>query len=413
MLFLSGLFPLPVASGGQQRTMHLLRAFREHFDITLVTHAAQPGFEPHLPELEALCTRVVAVVPVNKRGAWQRLAYRCLFWLRRIVLAESSDRFYNAISNVNRAIDHELARADYDVVFCMYWFWHERVFEARALRVIDTNDVQSERQEHLLARSSSLVERALRQRLLRAYRARETATLRRADVVVAVTEKDRRSLERMTAGQSDVVLTPTGIDTDYFAPQAATPDVREIVFFGALQNPMNRDAVRFLVDDILPLIAARLPDVRLTLVGSGPTPEMQDAARADPRIRLTGFVDDVRPHLARAGVVVCPLRFGYGIRGRILEVLSLGVPVVATPIAVDGMGLSEATGVLLADDAQGVADAALGVLADPTRRDVLARRGRDFAVQAVSLGATYGRLATHILERIANRPGATTVERVP
>jgi glycosyltransferase involved in cell wall biosynthesis len=413
MLFLSGLFPLPVASGGQQRTMQLLTAFQRRFDVTLVTHAAQPGFEPHLPALEKLCTRVVPVVPANKRGPRQRLLYKWVFWARRLLLADSSDRFYNTVPNVIRVIDTELDRRRFDVIFCMYWFWHARVYESPCIKVVDTNDVQTERQSHLLLASSSIVERLLRPRLLRVYRQQETAALRRADMLVAVTEKDRTQLRDMVGEAADVRVVPTGVDTDYFAPQVVEPDNREVVFFGALRNGTNQDAVRYLVRDILPRIAARLPDVRLTLVGSAPTTEMRQLARTQPGVRVTGFVEDVRPLLARAGVVVCPLRFGYGIRGRILEVLSLGVPVVATPVAVDGMGLSSDAGVLLSSDAQGVADAVVRVLEHPDERSRLSRRGREYVLGNVSLAATFGRLAAELEEQVSSHSGARAVERVP
>ncbi len=136
-------------------------------------------------------------------------------------------------------------------------------------------------------------------------------------------------------------------------------------------------------------------------------------AQTHSHIELTGFLEDVRPALARAGVVVCPLRFGYGIRGRVLETLGLGVPVVATAVAVDGMGLSPESGVVLADDPQAFAEATVRVLEDPDERARLSQRGRAHALQEVSLAATYGRLAADLERRVASRSGATAAERVP
>jgi len=411
LLFLSGLFPLPVRSGGQQRTMHLLRALQQRFDVTVVTHAAQPGFEAHLDALRRSVTRLHVVVPRNMQGPLPRFLYKVWFWTRRLTSAEPSDRFYNNVGNVRRVVDRELADPSYDVVFCMYWFWHARVYAAPPLKVIDTNDVQTERQAEFLARSRNVVDKILGSVFLRSYRKREAATLRRADLLVAVTSKDRETLQAMAGPAAEVIVVPTGIDTDHLCPQPLEPDMREIVFFGALRNRMNQDAVPYLVREILPRIAARLPDVRLTLVGSSPTAEMHQLAAHDPRVHITGFVEDLRPVLGRAGLVVCPLRFAYGIRGRILEVLSLGVPVVATPVAVDGMGVTAAAGVVLADDAQSFADAVVEILAHPARRAELSRQGRDFAVANASLAATFGRLADDLANRVAI-PGAAASERV-
>jgi hypothetical protein len=189
------------------------------------------------------------------------------------------------------------------------------------------------------------VDRLLAPRLLRRYRDMERAALSRADVVVATTSRDAAVFRSMLPPTVETLTIPTGLDTDYFVPQPdVAPEPRNVVFYGALANPMNRDAVEFLVHEILPALRVRVPDVRLTLVGSSPQPEQLEMARRDPAITLTGWVEDVRAPLARAAVVVCPLRFGYGIRGRIFELLSMQVPVVATSVAVAGMELESGDG---------------------------------------------------------------------
>jgi glycosyltransferase involved in cell wall biosynthesis len=401
MLFLSQMFPLPVQSGTQHRTYHLLARLARQFDVTFLTLAADAGWEAHLAELGRHARRVVAVVPANKRSRAHRAAYKILYWLRRIVLADSSDRFYNTIGNVNAAIQRELATGEYDVLVAEYWFWDARIFTTPALKVIDANDVQTMRVERLLERTTNAVDRWLAPRLVRRYRAMEQAAVRRADVIVATTPRDR-DVFAAWAPERDVVCIPTGLDTDYFAPQPGiVPDARDIVFYGSLANPMNRDAVQYLVHDILPQIRSRIPGARLTLVGAFAGPDVQALAAADPGITLTGYLEDVRPALARAAVVVCPLRFGYGIRGRIYELMAMQLPVVATPVAVEGMELESGDGLLLAADPAAFADAVARLAQDPRLRDELGRRGRALAVERMSIAATYDRLASHLLHRLA------------
>lgn len=405
LLFLSQMFPLPVRSGCQLRAYNLLQRLSQRFDVTLFTLAADPGWEAHVAELEKHCARVVAVVPNNKRSPLHRAAYKALFWVRRVLFAESSDLFYNTIPNVNRALRAELAGTRYDIIFCEYWFWDPKVFAAPGLKVIDANDVQSERVERLLERSRNPVEKLLRPYLVRRYRRLEAAALGRADIVVATTVKDREVFDAMTPAPAEKIVLPTGLDTDYFAPQeSARPDPRNIVFYGALSNPMNRDAVQYLVRDILPRIRERVPGARLTIVGAFPPPEMAALAERDPGITVTGYVEDVRQPLSEAGVVVCPLRFGYGIRGRVFELMSMGVPVVATPVAVDGMELVSGDGILVAESPSDFADAVAQVLADPTLRADLARRGRQVAVDRMSISATYDRLADILDRRTSAEP---------
>jgi glycosyltransferase involved in cell wall biosynthesis len=407
MLFLCALFPLPVSSGTQVRTLNLLRRLSRRFDITLITHAADPGWRDHVDELHQYCTDVLPIVPSNKLSALHRFLFKIVYWVRRIILGDSADRFYNAMPNVNRAIHRELAAKRYDVIFCEYWFWDARVFEAPGLKVVDANDVQSQRVEHLLDRSRNPIERVLKPYLLSQYRKREAQALNRADLLVATTVKDLAIFEGMTRSTTEKVVLPTGLDTDYFAPQAEAPDPRNVVFYGALANPMNRDAVQYLVRDIMPRIRERVPGARLTLVGSSPPPEILALAERDPSITVTGYVEDVRRPLAEAGVVVCPLRFGYGIRGRIYELLSMSIPVVATSVAVEGMELVSGDGLLLADNPAEFAAAVASVLQDATLRGDLARRGREVAVGRMSIAATYDRLVEILDQRTQLEPVAT------
>jgi glycosyltransferase involved in cell wall biosynthesis len=408
LLFLSQMFPLPVRSGCQLRTFNLLQRLSQRFDVTLFTLAADPGWEAHVAELGKHCARVVPVVPDNKKSRLHRAAYKALYWLRRVLLAESSDLFYNTVPNVNRQLRAELARTRYDVIFCEYWFWDQRVFAAPGLKVIDANDVQSERIERALDLSRNPVEKLLRPYLVRRYRRSEAEALGRADIVVATTVKDRAAFDAMTPASAEKIVLPTGLDTDYFEPQpGARPDPRNIVFYGALSNPMNRDAVQYLVRDILPRIRERVPGARLTIVGAFPPPEIAALAARDPGITVTGYVEDVRQPLSEAGVVVCPLRFGYGIRGRVFELMSMGVPVVATPVAVEGMELASGDGILLAENPNDFADAVAQVLSDATLRTDLGRRGRQITVERMSIAATYDRLAEILDKRTSTEPVPT------
>jgi glycosyltransferase involved in cell wall biosynthesis len=252
----------------------------------------------------------------------------------------------------------------------------------------------------LLERTRHPLDRLMKGRLLNRYRHMEAAALARANLVVATTARDREVFASMLPERVETIVIPTGLDTDYFVPQAGIePEPNHIVFYGALSNPMNRDAARFLVDDILPRLRIQVPGVRLTILGAFPQPEHYEMARRDPGIHLTGYVEDVRGPLSRAAVVVCPLRFGYGIRGRIFELLSMNVPVVATPVAVAGMGLADGEGMLLAEGAEAFAAAVAGLLGNPQRRAALAQRGREIAVRRMSIAATYDALVAELARR--------------
>src|SRR5262249_6044016 len=171
--------------------------------------------------------------------------------------------------------------------------------------------------------------------------------------------------------------------------------------YGSMANPMNRDAFQHLVENILPRLRARVPDVRLTVVGAFPGADVREIAARDGGITVTGYVEDVRVPLATAGVVVCPLRYAYGIRGRIYELMSMSVPRVVTPVAIEGMELEPGDGLLVEETPDAFAAAVTRVLAEPDLQSRLGTRGRQIAVGRMSIGATYDRLADFLEQRLA------------
>ncbi|MHA6204587.1 glycosyltransferase [Dyella soli] len=124
---------------------------------------------------------------------------------------------------------------------------------------------------------------------------------------------------------------------------------RDLVFIGGFGHPPNADAIRWIATDILPALRARLPDIRIHVLGDIP-----DSARSElatPGLALHGRVPDLAPWLEGALASLAPLRFGAGVKGKINMAMSYGVPVIATPLAVEGMQLRDGQDVLVAQDA--------------------------------------------------------------
>jgi hypothetical protein len=130
-------------------------------------------------------------------------------------------------------------------------------------------------------------------------------------------------------------IVPNGVDTEFWARSA--PLLGDaIVFTGVMRYPPNEDAAVHLITDVLPLVRQQEPGVPCLVVGRDPTPRLLEVARR-ASVTVTGYVDDVRPWLERAAVFAAPLRQGAGIQNKVLEAMAMGVPVVASPLAADGV----------------------------------------------------------------------------
>lgn len=130
-----------------------------------------------------------------------------------------------------------------------------------------------------------------------------------------------------------------------------------LVFVGGFAHPPNVDAVQWLADDIFPLIHAQQPGIELHLIGDIPDEARQRFTR--PGVQVHGRVDDLAPWMEGCRVALAPLRYGAGVKGKVNMAMSHGLPVVATPIAAEGMNLIDGESVLLGSDAAAFAAAVL------------------------------------------------------
>ncbi len=157
-----------------------------------------------------------------------------------------------------------------------------------------------------------------------------------------------------------------GVDGSYFSPARAYPDpypdgLPRLVFTGAMDYRPNIDAVVWFVQHVMPLLRDTLGPVRFAIVGSKPAAEVQ-ALAADPMVMVTGRVEDVRPYVAHAGVVVAPLRIARGIQNKVLEGMAMAKTVVCSPQGLEGIDAEPGQSVLVADDAGAFADTCAQVL---------------------------------------------------
>ncbi|MBS1801653.1 MAG: glycosyltransferase [Acidobacteria bacterium] len=152
-----------------------------------------------------------------------------------------------------------------------------------------------------------------------------------------ISARDRENL----LGPSDQsVVVPQGVDYDYWKRSSPPSGRNCIVFSGVMSYSPNADAAVFLLDRILPLVRRAISDLEVLIVGRDPLPELVNAAQRFSDVTVTGAVGDIRPYLDRADVFVAPLRFASGVQNKVLEAMSMEVPVVTTPVVAAGLCVS-------------------------------------------------------------------------
>jgi sugar transferase (PEP-CTERM/EpsH1 system associated) len=214
--------------------------------------------------------------------------------------------------------------------------------------------------------------------------AREAKTLLRLEHRLAATMSASLVCTQVEAAvfrswikDSTCLVMRNGIDLDYFSPAGLDPQPGELVFTGVMNYYPNVDGCCWFAREVLPLVATAVPAAHLTIVGANPTRTVMNLAR-DPRITVTGRVPETRPYLRRASVVIAPLRMARGIQNKVLEGMSMGLPIVATTAATQGIGGMSGVHYIVSDDPTTMSEAIIQLFSHDGRRAALGKSARAF-----------------------------------
>jgi glycosyltransferase involved in cell wall biosynthesis len=220
--------------------------------------------------------------------------------------------------------------------------------------------------EYLLRRrqcdaESSPVKKWLFGREWKKTRRIEERVCRAFDHVIAVSDEDREVFEK-EFGVKSVSTIATGVDSDYFQPQAIPVQPGRLAFVGSMDWYPNEDGVIWFLNEVYPLIRKQAANVSFKIIGRNPSAHLSAAVARLPEVELTGRVEDVRPFLAEAEVIVVPLRAGGGTRIKIPEAMAMGKAVVSTSVGAEGLPFTDGQEIRIADAPQDFAQAVTQLL---------------------------------------------------
>jgi sugar transferase (PEP-CTERM/EpsH1 system associated) len=388
VLLLVHRIPFPPDKGDKIRSYHLLRHLASRYKVLLGAFVDDPDDWRHADQLKQWCTEV------------------CLRPLRKpLALARSVTSFVSGLPlsipyyrdpGMSDWVEHVQRRTAIDCVLVFsstmaQYLRHERPLRTRW--IADLVDVDSDKWRQY-AQSRTGVRRWLYAREAAQMARYERTVVQRCDHSFLVSNPEADLLRSANPDLSERIdWYSNGVDTDYFDPARApceqpSADGPTIVFTGAMDYWANVDAMTWFARTVLPQVRRVNPAVRLLIVGSRPTVEVQ-ALAADPAVTVTGRVADVRPFLQRADLAVAPLRIARGIQNKVLEAMAMRLPVVCTTAAAQGIDLRSGVerDVDVTDDPQAFAQAVVARLGS-SRSDA----NRAFVVQRYSWPAQFERL---------------------
>ena len=385
ILYVSQMPASPPGFGAQARIHGLMTHLARWHELTAVMLANN---EFDLKEchraMQAYCREVVLIPYSNydRVGLSKRLLQ-----LKSLASSRSFERSCFTVPALQRRLDQVLRTKRFDIVnlefpFLGHYHLRQAPSGQRLPRiVVDSHNIEYELMRQFAQTSASQTRRLYAEANWRKLRREELAAYRDADGVSLCSDVDERRLLEQAPGIRTAII-PNAADVEHYQPRPTDVDGRTVIFFGLLSTNPNVDGVVHFVRDIWPRIAAVSPEARCKIIGGRAPPSL--LALAGPRVELTGFVSDLRPHLASAAAVVAPLRVGGGTRLKIVEAMAMGKAIVSTTLGAEGIDAVPGRDILIADEPAAFAASVVRLLNDPSLSARLGQSARRLAVERYS-----------------------------
>lgn len=372
ILMLTPYLPFPLHSGGQIRSYNLLKNLSKKHQVTLFSFIRSSTEKKYIKELEKHCHKVKVF---KRRQAWDP---------RNIILSALTPYpFLVSIylsNSLKKAVLAELSLKDYDLI-------HAETF------YVMPNLPNSVKIPTLLVEQT--IEYLVYQRFVENFKLFFLRPLLYFDVfkikfwekhywqkatrLVAMSVSDKNMMSK-SVRHKKVDVVANGVDVDHFTKVKIKKSKHPTVLFvGNFKWLPNKDAAKFLVSKIWPLIKAKLPQAKLWIVGRNPTSDILELGEKGS-ITITGDINDIRTAFGKASVLLAPIRNGRGTKYKVLEAMASRVPVVTTKLGIEGIKAKDA--VIVTDSAKDLAHQTIQILTNQKLASQMAKKAQTIVYQS-------------------------------
>lgn len=376
ILFITTFFPYPPDEGIKMPIYNLIKKFCSLGHNLIVVSFIKKEEKQYLPELEKFCERFVAVDSKVSKNFVIRIFH--------ILLSNEPFNIYQFYSkNLLYNLDKVLSEEKIDIIFFDFFTtvkYREKI-NISIPTILHYYDAVSMLFYRNFLNEKNLVKKIYWYNQYKKLVKFEHKIQQWFNKIIVVAEKDKQWLvEKSKVEPSKIKVIPNGVDTKYFYYKFDKNFVEEpfsLLFRGIMNFKPNIDACLYFLKHIWPLIKSKLPQVKFYIVGPNPPKKILRYPSKDKNIVVTGYVEDIREYIVKSKINICPMISGSGIKNKILESLSMGVPSVVTPIAAEGIPeLKDYENVLIADTPQEFAKKVVLLFEDENLYKKLAYNGR-------------------------------------
>jgi glycosyltransferase involved in cell wall biosynthesis len=366
ILVLAAYLPALGAHGGANRMYYNLRILASRHRVTLISFIESEGEREQLRQLEDFGVEAKAVLRRAERTG-------------DLWMPKPREHWEFASRELHALVCQTLAEHPFDVVQAEFLQMAQHVpKELPLLKVLNEQEITYDNLYLNYKQEAGWWRKAQRLYEWLVQLNYEVRVCRQFDRIACMTDEDRTSLSRFVSPER-LRTVPIGVDSEYFDPQSIEghdDDVLRMLFVGNYRHTPNRDAVHFFVKRILPSIHQEVPNAQFWVVGGNAQMLDQKLLQASNSVQVAGYVNDVRSAYGKSAVFVAPILTGTGMRVKLLEALSMGMAVAATPLAAQGFHCEAGDALLVADTPERFVAATVRLLKDLKLRKTLGKNAR-------------------------------------
>lgn len=372
ILMLTPYLPYPLLSGGQIRTYNLLKKLANKHEVTLFALIKDDSEKQYINELKKYCAKV----QVFKRS-------KKPFTLKNIIKTAFSSFPFLVIRNHAKetitAVEKELAREKYDLIHAETFYMMPHLPKTDIPTILVEQTIEYLGYESFSNKINFPFIKNLLNLDIKKIIKWEKHYWNSCDKLIVMSEDDKNFIAKEIGHPEKIAVVSNGVDTNWFEEKKKNlPKEPTLLSVGTFNWLPNVEAVNFLVGEVWSKVKQQIPDARLWIVGNAPTPEVYKYQEQDSSITVTGGIPDIRDAFNGAHILMAPVFSGKGTRYKILEAMASHTPIIATDIAVEGLGVKNGEHVITSNTAENMANSAVKLLKDLPLREKLAKNGFKF-----------------------------------
>jgi len=368
ILFVTSRLPYPLIGGDRVKSYYLLKHLAKQHDVTLISFFQGKWNQQYEIELQSLGikTRIIQINTI-------KFAFRVLFKLKTQIPLEI---LYYMQPEMQLVVDEEIANNKYDIVIGFFMRTAEYLKNLSLPKLLIAEDCRSIYQYRSYKDTNDFYQKYIRRTEFTKLLKYEPEIFAKFDKITFVTQEDIQAVENITRNNLNISLLSNGTDSDKFNPKNNFIDRKYVLFTGRLDLWSNVIMIRRIVNNIMPSIWAKYPDIKLRIVGGFPVGEVR-AYKSNPRIDLITNVEDIAPHYFGARLFIHPHFGGTGIQNKLLEAMSSECPVVTSVTGNHGIYGKDGEDLLLANTDSEFVEQSLFLLNDAVKSEQIGKSARN------------------------------------